>query len=109
MHAWIEINTNGRVMAFHDFGGSAISGFLPSVRYSALLSLGSLVRPSQVGGGASAPNMTATIENGDGRFTPLAADMIGSTAEIKRGGETVFSGIVDSVTIAETIGVQVVG
>lgn len=106
---WLEIGTD-RIIAFHNHAEGVIGTTnLPAIHYSALLSLGNLVKPSQVGGGSNAPNLTATIENGDGRFTNLAAEFIGETATVKRLTGTLFTGVVESIDIGEVIGLRVVG
>lgn len=77
-----------------------------ALRYPLLQSVGRINRPIN----DETPNVTVTLDNGDGGLTEMLADPpIGCIATLCRADAVVFEGTIDSVTIKDTIELGIIG
>lgn len=102
--AFVELGfDDGWKIAFYPFS-SELYSVLPANRYPDLISIGQIVRPSLVDAGGSAPSASFTVNNSSGEHTLLIVDFLGIQARIKnKNGFPIFTGILESVDISESI------
>ena len=110
MTAWVVIGTTPQYGFYA--GPSKPSSNLPDISCPTLSNVGALRRPLAISGG-EASNISIDIDNGDGALTSLVADWLFLPAVVYyldgSTEKTALNGTVQSIEIAETIGITIVG